>query len=354
MSQAGLYTFIIKRSCDNSREITRNLRIGNVRMNLTYMRRIISFFLCLLTVLFLLAGCGNRAQDQDEDAQTDEEGIDHGEEEIPANPLQPPDLPPEGMRYDEWKGFTYTKDMEFPLRTYWVLDVPSYKKGEIVQDDFIDDAVMKVTSAKAEPVGAEMKLRSGGYVDVTIEFRWTGTMIYTADDEDDTYCGMAWMDNPPLACDAYTGTSLLNMAGTDDYDSDALSPGQAVTSNMTESDIVRDGRTWRLFAKSENRNDSPAFEKREQVDGKCKASFGGDITTIMTFRVPADYDGLVIAIDKDISDEKKFAVNDEGKFLNVSDNYADILTNDFGKKQTADDYYFIKVSDILEAFDQSS
>ena len=45
------------------------------------MRRIISFFLCLLTVLFLLAGCGNRAQDQEEDAQTDEEGIDHGEEE---------------------------------------------------------------------------------------------------------------------------------------------------------------------------------------------------------------------------------------------------------------------------------
>ena len=76
------------------------------------MRRIIAFFLCLLTVLFLLAGCGNRAQDQEEDAQTDEEGIDHGEEEIPANPLQPPDLPPEGMRYDEWKGFTYTKDME--------------------------------------------------------------------------------------------------------------------------------------------------------------------------------------------------------------------------------------------------
>ena len=223
-----------------------------------------------------------------------------------------------------------------------------------MQDDFIDDAVMKVTSAKAEPVGAEMKLRSGGYVDVTIEFRWTGTMTYTADDEDDTYCGMAWMDNPPLACDAYTGTSLLNMAGTDDYDSDPLSPGQAVTSNMTESDIVRDGRTWRLFAKSENRNDSPAFEKREQVDGKCKASFGGDITTIMTFRVPADYDGLVIALDKDISDEKEFAVNDEGEFLNVSDNYADILTNDFGKKQTADDYYFIKVSDILEAFDQSS
>ena len=76
--------------------------------------------------------------------------------------------------------------------------------------------------------------------------------------------------------------------------------------------------------------------------------------TIMTFRVPADYDGLVIALDKDISDEKEFAVNDEGEFLNVSDNYADILTNDFGKKQTADDYYFIKVSDILEAFDQSS
>ena len=315
-------------------------------------RRIFPILLCLTAILLMAAGCGNRDRGPGDEDQ-EEEGIDHSDEESVASPLQPPDLPPEGMRYDEWKGFTYTKDMEFPLRTYWVLEVPSYKKGEIVQDDFIEDAVMKVTSAKAEPVGAEMKLRSGGYVDVTIEFRWTGTMIYTADDEDDTYCGMAWMDNPPLACDAYTGTSLLNMAGTDDYDSDALSPGQAVTSNMTESDIVRDGRTWRLFAKSENRNDSPAFEKREQVDGKCKASFGGDITTIMTFRVPADYDGLVIAIDKDISDEKELAVNDEGEFLNVSDNYADILTNDFGKKQTADDFYFIKVSDILAAFDQS-
>ena len=52
-------------------------------MNLTYMRRIISFLLCLLTILFVLAGCGNRAQDQKEDAQTDEEGIDHGDEDPP-------------------------------------------------------------------------------------------------------------------------------------------------------------------------------------------------------------------------------------------------------------------------------
>ena len=44
-------------------------------MNLTYMRRIISFLLCLLTILFVLAGCGNRAQDQEEDYVYQRNGI---------------------------------------------------------------------------------------------------------------------------------------------------------------------------------------------------------------------------------------------------------------------------------------
>lgn len=68
------------------------------------------------------------------------------------------------------------------------------------------------------------------------------------------------------------------------------------------------------------------------------------------FRVPADYDGLVLAIDKDITDERDHYLTENGDFISSSDLYADILTRSDGTKQSADDFYFIRVSDLLEYF----
>ena len=41
-----------------------------------------------------------------------------------------PDVPPKGMRYDEWKGFQYTTDREFDLRTFWTITMYDHSKPE--------------------------------------------------------------------------------------------------------------------------------------------------------------------------------------------------------------------------------
>ena len=64
----------------------------------------------------------------------------------------------------------------------------------------------------------------------------------------------------------------------------------------------------------------------------------------------ADYDGLVLAIDKDITDERDYHLTENGEYISSSDLYADILTRSDGTKQSADDFYFIRVSDLLEYF----
>ncbi len=91
-----------------------------------------------------------------------------------------PDVPPKGMRYDEWKGFQYTTDREFDLRTFWTITMYDHSKPEshdLFRDpENVEDAVLKIVDAKSEPVGGEMKLRSGGFVDITVELYWTGTM----------------------------------------------------------------------------------------------------------------------------------------------------------------------------------
>ena len=77
----------------------------------------------------------------------------------------------------------------------------------------------------------------------------------------------------------------------------------------------------------------------------------GIVYTIYTLRVPADYDGAALAVDKDIVDEKWDNIDKYGNFLNTSDPYADILTTDSGVKQSADDYYFIKIQDLVKVFE---
>jgi len=94
------------------------------------------------------------------------------EQKNSGRPVQGPDIPPAGVRYDEWKGFEYSTDTSFPVRTYWSFFLEDETRlpdqGLVRDPENIEDAVLRITDAKAEPVGGEMKLRSAGYVDITI------------------------------------------------------------------------------------------------------------------------------------------------------------------------------------------
>lgn len=277
-----------------------------------------------------------------------------GEEDDSAVVIQGPELPPDGQRYDEWKGFQYTKETSFPVRTYWAIGSYDGRSGAAAglyqNPEHIEDGVLEIVDAKAEPVGGEMELRSGGYVDITIETRWTGTMNFTTDDEFNTFgTHISWGDNEALPCDAYTGTSLLNYSG-EGSENDSINIGEAYDTGMVESDITWKNRTYRIFAKSDKRNASFGETSYRNTGSGVSVTEPGAVETTYTLRVPADYDGMVLAIDKDITDEKADHIDDRAEFLPSSDTYADILTTDTGVRQTADDYYFVRVSDLLEIF----
>ncbi len=271
-----------------------------------------------------------------------------------------PDVPPAGMRYDEWKGFQYTTDREFDLRTFWAIAMYDHSNPEshdLFRDpDHIEDAVLTIVDAKSEPVGGEMKLRSGGFVDITVELYWSGTMngVESISAYENYYKNpfyVKWTENAAYPCDAYTGTSLLNYVGSNgDPEEESISPGQAQASSMAESDITWKGRTYRLFAQSDIRNASFSDWNERQDGDKYRFSCPAALETTLTFRVPADYDGLVLAIDKDITDERDRYLTENGDFISSSDLYADILTRSDGTKQSAEDFYFIRVSDLLEYF----
>ena len=282
------------------------------------------------------------------------------EQKKSGQPVQGPDIPPAGVRYDEWKGFKYSTDTSFPVRTYWSYFLENEKRlpdqGLVQDPEHIEDAVLRITDAKAEPVGGEMKLRSAGYVDITIELEWDGTMSGYVDYDllDSRYFdwGIRWQENSAYPCDAYTGTSLLNFRDADEEKADEdLSPGQAVISSMVESIITWNERTYRVFAKSDIRNASTSDIASSYEGDRFIFFFFFRVESTLTFRVPADYDGLVLAIDKDITDEKEYNFDAAGNSLPVRDLYADILTTDQGAKQTADDFYFVRVSDLLEKFE---
>ena len=160
------------------------------------------------------------------------------------------------MRYDEWKGFEYTTDREFDLRTFWAIAMYDHSNPEshdLFRDpEHIEDAVLTIVDAKSEPVGGEMKLRSGGFVDITIELYWSGTMngiesisAYETYYKNPFY--VKWTENAAYPCDAYTGTSLLNYVSSNgDPDEESISPGQAQASSMAESDITWKGRTYQI------------------------------------------------------------------------------------------------------------
>ncbi len=331
-------------------------------------KKAISVILAMVSAAFLISGCSGTELPYDlpetfgKNKETEkilervfgqndrERNEDSGGSEVVING---PDTPPEGMRYDEWKGITYSSDTSFPVRTYWVMGGGRSTRGDsAVQDpETIEDGVIVIKDAKAEPVGGEMKLRSGGYVDITIETLWTGTMRYFLPAGSYSYVSsFAWEENPVLPFDAYTGTSLINDQDNDDQDTDEINIGEAINTGMVESSVTWNNHTYRLYAKKDTRNASFSNETYEHTYNGNYISVPGTVETTLTLRVPADYDGIALAIDKDIVDEKSSKISPFGTWLKNSDVYADILTTDNGVKQTADDFYFIKVSDLLDKF----
>ena len=275
----------------------------------------ISVFLtiiCMFCMIMLLCGCSSKGSPYDPpepdyngrtSGQSDRREDNREQNEQSGPVMHGPDLPPEGIPYDEWKGIQYTTDTSFSLRTYWGLrfglhgDKLASDYGLHQDPEHIEDAVLEITDVKVEPVGGEMKLRSGGYVDITIETKWTGTMRYTIDqgDENELYTLLAsygWADNDLLPFDAYTGTSLLNFSDDPEDDTvEGISSGEAYDSGFTESDVTWKGRTWRLFAKSDKRNASILDQTSEQSGGVIAVNNPGIVYTTYTIRVPADYDG---------------------------------------------------------------
>lgn len=332
-------------------------------------RKAISVILAVLSAIVLTTGCGGTDLpfDLPETIGKDEETekiiekvlgqkfLDRGEQTEGSDiVMNAPDVSPDGSRYDEWKGLTYSTDTSFPCRTYWMCKYDSFfsDSNSVVQDPKnIEDGVLEIIDAKAEPIGGEMKLRSGGYVDVTIETRWTGTMTYYSPFNSSAYVySFAWDENTAIPFDAYTGTALLNSVDSGEKDNDEINIGEAVNTGMVESSVTWQGRTYRLFAKKDVRNASFAGQTSRNGPRGTYVSTPGVVETTLTLRMPADYDGMVLAIDKDITDEKEQSIDRSGNWIKNTDSYADVLTNEFGVRQNPDDYYFVKVSDLLEKF----
>ena len=309
-------------------------------------KKLFSLIAAAIAVLAVSASAGGYVRADDNGGDTKVE-VMHG-----------PDVPPDGQRYDEWKGFEYTTETTFPVRTFWTYTMYETANpdsfGLIRDPENIEDGVLRIVDAKAEPVGGEMKLRSGGSVDISIELRWTGTMSGIFNNSAPSWY-IQWSENVPHPCDAYTGTSLLNYTDkeTEDDRDTSISPGQAIASSMTESDVTWQGRTYRLFAKSDTRNSSSSdWSLYDLDDGKTRFTCPASVDTTLTFRVPADYDGLVLAICKDITDQREYSIDQNGNYIHYSDLYADVLTTRNGIRQSADDYYFVRVSDLLELFSE--
>lgn len=314
--------------------------------------------LTLLCLVLFSGGCARTDSSAGKNTQqSDQQGPDQAD--TSSNILiQGPDTPPEGMRYDDWKGITYTDDTTFHLKSFFGIlmdDGSSASANGVYADpEFIEDAVLTITDVKTQPVGGEMKLRSAGYVDITIEMEWTGTIRYVADNEYQAWLShVLFLDNVPLPFDSCTGVSLLNDLAdeeSDDFSDEGMMVGQAVDSGFVESDVVWNGRTWRLFANKDTRNSGRTENPYSEIDGKTVVTYNAGIDTTLTLRVPADYDGMALAFRKNLSEDKPLAFKEPEGFRKVSDTYADILTTDFGEKKTADDFYFVRLSDLVKKF----
>ncbi len=313
----------------------------------------------IILVLALLSSCGSSSkpgasQSGKAGSSSSGETQSHAEPREEGRKMNGPDIPPEGIPYDEWKNIEYSTDTIYDVSTYWVGTMSNHTLASdngFFLDPEVLPAKLEIVDVKAEPVGGEMKLRSGGYVDITVKTVWTGRFQYyhVGTSESAVWFSFIWESNSILPYDSYSGTSLLNYSEGEDGKS--ISVGEATDSGFVESFVTWNGRTFRLFAKSDHRNLGGEAVSTEESDGKTVVKRIQMVEDIYTFRIPADYDGLALCIDKDIFDEKPFRLSEYGDILPYDDLNADILTDDRGGKHSPDEFYFVKVSDLIKLFE---
>ena len=263
-----------------------------------------------------------------------------------------PQVPPDGLAYDEWKQLPYAADTLFSVKRGWSLKTNrdaseltnmAYAKGA-------DPAGGRVefTQIQAELLGGEMKLRSGGYMEITVTVRFEISFVYSykGGPRDDIVSGLSFSADDVQPFDRYTGTSFLNFSRY--AGSENLNVGQATDTGFVESRITWNGRTYRILVKEDTRNTSLPFFNREERDGKTFVTVPGGTETIYTFRVPADYDGLAFCFARDDTGGGMYSTKDvDGKSAGYTDLYADILTNNDGTPLDPADCWFVRVSDLL-------
>lgn len=310
-------------------------------------------FLRRAAAILLLVGCFVSAGGIKEAA---------GEKTVKSNvTVHAPDTPPDGLPYDRWKGIEYTQDTVFSIPVGWklrIIDKYADKLKEYIWDPSGHTARFSIDSVRAEPVGGEMKLRSGGYVDITIAMTVTVELRYSYPREhdngtdeislrdilDDNVSGIRFSSPKLHPFDLYTGTLLLNFI--DDGGNNGIDVLQATDSGFTESRVMWHGRIFRLLAREDVRNTSAGEFHREVKDSRIVVTIPGSAEAIYTFRVPADYDGLALAIPRSTIYPEGFDPFAEQE--PDTDVYAEILKGDDGGSLPTEDYWFIRVSDLLE------
>ena len=318
--------------------------------------------ICLLTVILALAlcGCGNSDRSSGSEESTGNAGKEssseqtedeEGDEET-TKKMYGPQIPPEGQAYDAWKQLEYSSDTEFDVKTFTVLKMYDGSRAADSGYTLDPEAIpghLVIVDAKAEPVGGEMKLRSGGYVDIVITTMWTGDFRIIHDDSQyDKLSSFTYQDNSFQPFDAYTGTSLFNYVS--EGGGEGIHQGEASDSGMIESDVTWNGRIFRVFARQDSRNAGSSNYSEYSENGNTVTEMTANLETVYTFRIPADYDGLALLLDPDIFDEREYELSETAEILASEDRYADILTDDRGNQHDPGEYYFIKVTDLLEKY----
>jgi len=342
---------------EGSRISRRHCR-GNAAAEKRRFRGLLCILLSLILVL-ALAGCGSSGKPSGPDESSgsskekeSSESTAEEEEEPEENEkrMHGPDAPTEGMRYDEWKKIEYSEETTFDIVSFCVLKMSDGSRAEDNGYRLDPEEIygsLTISEVTAEPVGGEMKLRSGGYVDIKITTHWTGDFRAIHDDSyPDKLSSFFYQDNGFKPFDVYTGTSLFNYSG--EGGGEGISGGEASDSGFIESDVTWNGRIYRVFAREDSRNAGASNYDIDWDSTTTTTSLTGNQETVYTFRVPADYDGLALLLDPDIFDEREYELSDTAEILASSDLYADILTDDRGEQHDPKEFVFVKVSDLLE------
>ena len=315
----------------------------------------------ICALLLLLAGTGScpAYADTPEDTDTGPQRILHG-------PLTLPD----GMDYSEWKGINYLPDTVFSVGISWYLYNGSEKAPltdeQLAARDYrlepeFPNTRLVIASAEAEPVGGEMKLRSGGYVNITITAEGYTDFCYSLNPSvrtvdkwylGDMVYGFHYTTPVMYPFDLHTGISLLNFFKA--ADAEDISPFEAADSGFVESRVTWKNRNYRILSREDVRNlGSSNWNRSTEGDRTVVRIENVRTELVYSFRVPADYDGLALCIPKrwvDNDREEKLAEAQGSKPAEVRELYADILTGMNGSTLDPNDFYFIRVSDLLEHF----